>query len=113
VAETLAIAGSGTIAAGLAAVAAANGPVKLWARSDASADRARTSIEKFTSRMEGVDASAVTVVQDLGELVDGATFVVEAIAEDYAAKEPLLAQLASLTGDDVVVATTTSSLAVV
>jgi 3-hydroxybutyryl-CoA dehydrogenase len=112
VAETLAIAGSGTIAAGLAAVAAANGPVKLWARSDASAERARKSIEKFTSRMEGVEASAVTVVQDLGELVDGATFVVEAIAEEYAAKEPLLEQLASRTGDDVVVATTTSSLSV-
>src|SRR5947209_7674112 len=41
--ERLGIAGAGTIACGLAATAARHGcEVMLWARSDASADRART-----------------------------------------------------------------------
>jgi 3-hydroxyacyl-CoA dehydrogenase len=43
--ERLGIVGSGTIARGLAAVAARHGPVILCARSTASADKARAFLD--------------------------------------------------------------------
>ena len=109
--ELLAIAGSGAIATGLAATAAAHGDVVLWARSEASAARARAAIDKLTSCMEGVDGARVRIVTDLEELV-GATAIVEAIAEELDAKSPLLEQLADLSGPDTMLCTTTSSLSV-
>lgn len=109
--ETIAIAGSGAIATGFAATAAGHGEVVLWARSDASAERARKTIDKLTSRMEGVDGANVRIVTDLQELA-GATAIVEAIAEDLEAKAPLLKQLAELSSDDTMLCTTTSSLSV-
>ncbi|WP_354698247.1 putative 3-hydroxybutyryl-CoA dehydrogenase [Paraconexibacter sp. AEG42_29] len=109
--ETIAIAGSGAIATGFAATAAGHGDVVLWARSDASAARARAAIDKLTSRMEGVDGARVRIVTDLAELA-GATAIVEAISEDLEAKAPLLKQLAELSGDDTMLCTTTSSLSV-
>jgi 3-hydroxybutyryl-CoA dehydrogenase len=112
--ETIAIAGSGAIATGFAAAAAGFGEVVLWARSDASAARARAAVDKLTSRMEGVDGANVRIVTDLQELA-GATVIVEAISEDLDAKAPLLKQLAGLSaggGDDVMLCTTTSSLSV-
>ncbi len=109
--ETIAIAGSGAIATGFAATAAAQGDVVLWARSEASAARARAAVDKLTSRMEGVDGARVRIVTDLEELA-GATAIVEAIAEDLEAKAPLLAQLAALSGPDTMLCTTTSSLSV-
>lgn len=109
--ETIAIAGSGAIATGFAATAAAHGPVVLWARSEASAARARGVIDKLTSRMEGVDGANVRIVTDLEEF-RGATAIVEAISEDLEAKAPLLKQLAELSGADTMLCTTTSSLSV-
>jgi 3-hydroxybutyryl-CoA dehydrogenase len=109
--ESIAIAGSGAIATGFAAAAAGHGEVVLWARSDASAARARAAVDKLTSRMEGVDGAAVRIVTDLEEL-RGATVIVEAISEDLEAKAPLLKQLAALGGPDTMLCTTTSSLSV-
>jgi 3-hydroxybutyryl-CoA dehydrogenase len=109
--ETIAIAGSGAIATGFAATAAGHGDVVLWARSEASAARARAAVDKLTSRMEGVDGARVRIVTDLQELA-GATAIVEAISEDLEAKAPLLKQLAELSGADTMLATTTSSLSV-
>lgn len=112
--ETIAIAGSGAIATGFAATAAGHGDVILWARSDASAARARAAIDKLTSRMEGVDGARVRIVTDLEEL-RGATAIVEAIAEDLEAKAPLLKQLAELSAGgetETMLCTTTSSLSV-
>lgn len=109
--ESIAIAGSGAIATGFAAAAAGHGEVVLWARSDASAARARAAVDKLTSRMEGVDGAAVKIVTDLEEL-RGATVIVEAISEDLEAKAPLLKQLAALGGPDTMLCTTTSSLSV-
>ncbi len=109
--ETLAIAGSGAIATGLAATAAAHGEVRLWARSDASAQRARAAVDKLAGRMEGVDAANVTVVTDLQELA-GATAIIEAISETVEAKGPLLQQLAALSDQTTMLGTTTSSLSV-
>ena len=97
--ERLGVVGSGTIARGLAAVAARHGPVVLVARSPASAERARGYL----------DAEAVEVTCDQGRLAQ-ATFVVEAIVEEQAAKTALFAELSGVLADDAVLATTTSSL---
>ena len=111
--ERLAIAGSGTIACGLAAVGAAHGDVLLWARSDDSAARAERAVAKHCSKLEHLNgcAARVRISTDLGALAD-ATFLVEAVVEDPAHKGPLLAELASVTGPDEIVATTTSSLSI-
>ncbi|MCW3017006.1 MAG: 3-hydroxyacyl-CoA dehydrogenase family protein [Solirubrobacterales bacterium] len=109
--ETLALAGSGAIATGLAAAAARHGEVVLWARSDASVARARAAVDKLTSRMEGVDGANVRIVTDLQEL-SGASVIVEAISEDLGAKASLLAELGQLAGPNTLLCSTTSSLSV-
>lgn len=111
--EKLAIAGSGTIAAGLAAVAAAHGDVILWARSDASARRVRSAVAKHCDKLPELNGCAerVQVVCDLEALAQ-ASFLVEAVVEDADHKGPLLAELASHTGPDEIIATTTSSLSI-
>lgn len=110
--ERLGIAGSGAIACGLAAAAARHGEVYLWARSDASAERAKGTVEKVCGRLSGeVSASHVKIVCDLEELGQ-ATAVIEAIAEDRDAKAALLADLHRVAAPDALLATTTSSLSV-
>ncbi len=108
--EQLGIAGSGTIACGLAAAAAQLGEVVLWARSDASAARARGGIDKLCGRME-IDGTRVTIVSELDGLGD-CTFVAEAIVEETGDKSVLLAKLNEIMPEDSVLATTTSSLSV-
>jgi 3-hydroxybutyryl-CoA dehydrogenase len=98
--EVLGVAGSGAIACGLASVAAERGPVVLAARSRESADR-------VAAKLPG----EVTVEVGPGALAD-CTYVVEAIAEDAAAKAALLRELDIVTGPACVLATTTSSLGV-
>ena len=111
--EKLAIAGSGTIAAGLAAVAAAHGEVLLWARSQSSADRVRKAVGKHCDKIPDLNGCAdrVQVVTDLEALAQ-ASFLVEAVVEDPEHKGPVLAELASHTGPDEIIATTTSSLSI-
>jgi 3-hydroxybutyryl-CoA dehydrogenase len=110
--EQLGIAGSGAIACGLAVTAAARGAVVMWARSDASADRARGEIESGCARSEnGALPANVHVETDLDAL-SGATFVVESVIEDLAVKTGLLRELGSVAAPDTVLATTTSALPV-
>jgi 3-hydroxybutyryl-CoA dehydrogenase len=110
--ERLGIAGSGAIACGLAAVAARQGEVLLWARSEESAARARRSIDSLCGRLSGaVNAGHVRVETDLAALAE-ATAVVEAVAEDEVVKARLLSDLGRLTADGTLLATTTSSLSV-
>jgi len=97
--ERLGIVGSGTIARGLAALAARHGPVILCARSERSA----TGVRDY------LDAGAVEVTCDRARLAE-VTFVVEAIVEEHAAKTALFAELAQTLGPDAILATTTSSL---
>ena len=99
-AERFGIAGSGVIACGLARVASGPYEVVLWARSDASAQRACAEVEE-----------AATVVSDLAELAD-CGIVVEAISEDVGAKRALYPRLAEVLRDDALIATTTSALPV-
>jgi 3-hydroxybutyryl-CoA dehydrogenase len=110
--ERLAIAGSGAIACGLAATAARHGPVVLLARSETSADRARTTVEKTLSRLGAeVDPEHVQIVTDPAALAT-ATFVVEAVVEDHDVKAGLLTELGGVLHPEAILATTTSSLSV-
>jgi 3-hydroxybutyryl-CoA dehydrogenase len=111
--ERLAIAGTGTIATGLAATAAGHGEVVLWARSDASAQRAMAAVAKLCDKLPELKGGAenVRVVTELEQLAD-ATFLVEAVVEDAAHKAALLADLAAVAGPEAVLATTTSSLSI-
>ncbi|HTB51003.1 MAG TPA: 3-hydroxyacyl-CoA dehydrogenase family protein [Solirubrobacteraceae bacterium] len=110
--ERLAIVGSGAIACGLAATAAHHGPVLLLARSDSSAERARTTVEKTLSRLEAeVDPQHVQIVTDVTALAQS-SFVVEAIVEDHDIKAGLLGELNGIIDEQALLASTTSSLSV-
>jgi 3-hydroxybutyryl-CoA dehydrogenase len=101
--ERLGIAGAGTIASGLAEVAAARGlEVTLWGRSDHSLERARENLG---------EESQVVLTSDLDDLA-GASMVVEAVVEEQDAKEGVLAALAERLGDGALLASTTSSLCI-
>jgi 3-hydroxybutyryl-CoA dehydrogenase len=111
--ETLAIAGAGTIACGLAATAAQHGEVVLWARSDASADRANATVAKHCAKIPELAGyeDRVSVVTQLEHLAD-ATFLVEAVVEHPEHKAALLSDLARVAAPDSVLASTTSSLSI-
>jgi 3-hydroxyacyl-CoA dehydrogenase len=96
----LGIAGSGAIACGLARVAGPRLPTVLWARSDASAVRAREQV-----------GDAAEVVTDLDAL-GGSTVVVEAVTEETEVKAALFKRLDAVLADEALLATTTSSLSV-
>ena len=96
-----AVAGSGTIACGLAACASQTGAVRLLARSDASAWRAEEAAQAEAKKLDAGASDrikATTVAADLA----GCDVIVEAIVEDRAAKGELLyvmiGLLASLAG---------------
>ncbi len=113
--KRLAVAGSGAIACGLAATAAHHGPVLLLARSEASAERARETVEKTLRRL-GAEVGvgglhSVEVVTDPAALAE-ATFVVEAVVEDHDVKAALLGELNGILEQDAILASTTSSLSV-
>jgi 3-hydroxybutyryl-CoA dehydrogenase len=111
--ERLAIAGSGTIATGLAALAAAGGDVLVWARSDASAERAERAVARHCEKIAELNGRAerVRIVTELETLSD-ASFLIEAGSEELECKAPLLAKLGAMTGSGAVLATTTSSLSI-
>jgi len=114
--ERLGIAGSGAIACGLAATAAQNGEVLLWARSPESAKRAHAAISRNCAKLLGgeVDPDHVRIVADLDKL-DSATFLIEAVVEHHGMKAEILSELGELSrhaGQNAVLATTTSSLSI-
>ena len=87
--ERLAIAGSGAIACGLAAVAATRGEVTVFARSDASCDKANARVHAICEKLGASSSGNVRVSRDPAALHD-ATFLVEAIVEDPETKATLL-----------------------
>jgi 3-hydroxybutyryl-CoA dehydrogenase len=111
VTETVGIAGSGAIACGLAAVAAQKGQVVVWARSDASVERALGAVSTLCEKAGASVNGDLRVTSDAAALC-GASFVVEAIVEDHDAKAALMGDLAAHVDDDAILATTTSSLSV-
>jgi 3-hydroxybutyryl-CoA dehydrogenase len=111
--ERLGIVGSGTIACGLAACAARHGEVTLWARSDASAERAERSVAKVCSKFaDALPPDRVRITTDLDDGLGDMTFVVEAIAEELGAKLGLFERIAERLDGEALVGTTTSSLPV-
>lgn len=112
--ERLGIAGSGTIATGLAVSASTAVDVLLWARSESSAQRARAAIDKAAGRLEGADGGRVQVVRDLDALAQS-TFLVEAVVEHHGSKAAVLSDLGELArgqSAEAILATTTSSLSI-
>jgi 3-hydroxybutyryl-CoA dehydrogenase len=111
--ETLGIAGSGTIACGLAACAAGRCErVVLWARSAESAGRAQTDIAAICQKLDRPDdVKHIRTVTDLTDLSD-ATFAVEAVREEAEIKHEVLEALGRALADSAIVATTTSSLGI-
>jgi 3-hydroxybutyryl-CoA dehydrogenase len=105
-----AIAGSGTIATGLAATATATGKTLLLARSDASAWRAEEKATAACAKIDGADAERLKVTTDPGDLA-GCDIVVEAVIEDPDVKRELVATLGG-SAPEADLATTTSSLSV-
>jgi 3-hydroxybutyryl-CoA dehydrogenase len=105
----VAIAGSGAIACGLAAVAASRGPVSVWARSDGSCERATAKVTALCEKLGTIPE--ITVSRDPDVLRD-ATFIVEAVVENAETKAAIWRTLNGHVGEDTVLATTTSSLPV-
>jgi 3-hydroxybutyryl-CoA dehydrogenase len=102
------IAGSGTIACGLAACASTASAVQLLARSDASAWKAEEQAHSLSAKVEGADAKRIKVTTEVGDLAS-CDVVVEAIVEELEPKVELLKGVAAAApGADL--ATTTSSL---
>jgi 3-hydroxybutyryl-CoA dehydrogenase len=106
--ERPAIAGSGTIACGLAACASVASDVLLLARSDASAWRAEEQAHSLSAKVDGADAKRIKVTTEAGALADS-DLVVEAIVEELGPKADLL-NAAGAAASDADLATTTSSL---
>jgi 3-hydroxybutyryl-CoA dehydrogenase len=102
------VAGSGTIACGLAACASVGSGVLLLARSDASAWRAEEQAQKLASKVEGADGDRIKVTTDAADLVD-CDLIVEAIVEELGPKVDLLKESGDAAGT-ADLATTTSSL---
>jgi len=108
--ERPAVAGSGTIACGLAACASTLGEVWLLTRSDTSARRAEEQAEAAAKKLEGAVPGRIRVTTAPVKLAD-CDLVVEAITEDADAKGELLGSLAgAVPGADL--ASTTSSLSI-
>jgi 3-hydroxybutyryl-CoA dehydrogenase len=103
-----AVAGSGTIACGLAACATQLGEVRLLARSDASAWRAEEDAQAEAKKLDGGFPDRVRVTTDPSDLGD-CDLVVEAITEDPDAKAEVLATIAAA-APEADLGTTTSSL---
>ena len=105
-----AVAGSGTIACGLAAAATLVGEVRLLARSDASAWRAEEVAQGQAKKIEGGRPDLIKVTTDPAHL-SGCDLVVEAVTEDAEVKGTLLADLTGICAE-ADLASTTSSLSI-
>ena len=105
-----AVAGSGAIACGVAACASQLSPVRVLARSDASAWRAEEAAQTEARKLDGGVPERIKVTTDPATLAD-CDLVVEAIAEDPDAKAQLHAAVAAA-APDADIATTTSSLSI-
>jgi len=106
--ERPAIAGSGTIATGLAACATVASTVRLLARSDASAWKAEEQAQALCAKLDGADAKRVKVTTHPGDLAD-CDVVIEAVIEELEPKVERLKTVADA-AVEADLATTTSSL---
>ncbi|MGI9577870.1 MAG: 3-hydroxyacyl-CoA dehydrogenase family protein [Microthrixaceae bacterium] len=121
--ERVGILGSGIMGSGIAEVAARAGiDVVLRSRKQASADAMLEGMGKSLAKqvdrgkLEAADSEAilgrVVATDHLGDLVD-CDLVIESVVEDLEVKLPLFAELDSICKPDAILATNTSTLAVV
>src|SRR5262249_26793595 len=96
--ERPAIAGSGTIACGLAACASVSAKTLLLARSDASAWKAEEEATKLCAKVDGADGERIKVTTDVSDLAE-CDLVVEAVIEELEPKVELLKRVAGAAGD--------------
>jgi 3-hydroxybutyryl-CoA dehydrogenase len=106
--ERPAIAGSGTIACGLAACASASSKILLLARSDASAWKAEEQAHGLCAKVEDGDPKRIKVTTEPQDL-SSCDLVVEAVIEELEPKVELLRTVGAAAAD-ADLATTTSSL---
>ncbi|GAA0516556.1 3-hydroxybutyryl-CoA dehydrogenase [Halorubrum aquaticum] len=119
--ETVGVVGAGTMGHGIAQVAATAGYDVTMRDVEAEyVDRGLEGIASSLDRLAAKDAlaedpetirSRISGTTDLAALAD-ADLVVEAVIEDLEVKRDVFADLASVTDDDVVLATNTSTLSV-
>ncbi len=121
--KKIGVIGSGTMGSGIAQVIASNNrDVVLVDVSDAALDRGIKGIEKSLGRLVKKEAISeedrysilsrivkTTKFEDLGD----ADLVIEAVFEDMDVKKEIYNKLDNITGEDVVLATNTSSLPIV
>ena len=121
--KRIGIVGSGIMGSGIAECAAVSGhEVVLRSRQQATADKAVASLDKSLSRavskerMSEADKNAalslVTATSDLDRLSD-CDLVVESVVEELATKKHLFSELDRVCGESTVLATNTSTLAVI
>ena len=117
------IVGSGIMGAGIAETAASSGfEVVLRSRSQSSADAMVAALEKslakqvdkekITAADRDATLSRVTAVSELSELA-GCDLVIESVVEDLGVKKHLFTELDRICADHTILATNTSTLAVV
>jgi 3-hydroxybutyryl-CoA dehydrogenase len=106
--ERPAIAGSGTIACGLAACASVVSRTMLLARSDASAWKAEEQAHSLSAKVDGADPKRIKVTTQPGDL-SSCDLVIEAVIEEMEPKVELLKGVGDA-ASEADLATTTSSL---
>jgi 3-hydroxybutyryl-CoA dehydrogenase len=121
--KRIGIVGSGIMGSGIAETAAVHGfEVVLRSRAQGTADAMAAGMAKslakqvdkgkMTSEDRDAAMARVTTVSDLSELA-GCDLVIESVVEDLAVKRHLFSELDRICGDHTILATNTSTLAVV
>ena len=120
--QRIGVVGAGTMGNGIAQVFAQAGfEVRLVDAAAGALDRAKSSIEKSLaklvekSRLTAVERDAALERLATGTNVDGladSDYVIEAIFEDWQAKQSLFARLDQLTRPDVILSSNTSSISI-
>ncbi|MGI9287946.1 MAG: 3-hydroxyacyl-CoA dehydrogenase NAD-binding domain-containing protein, partial [Pseudomonadales bacterium] len=120
--KIIGVVGAGTMGAGIAQVAAAAGhPVKLFDNVPGAAAMGianiRKGLERLVSRgkMSAVDAATLVERIEPNDTIDAlgdAALIVEAIVENLQIKQKVFSGLEERCGEDVILATNTSSISV-
>ncbi len=121
--KKIAVIGAGTMGSGIAQVAASNGrDVLLLDVLDAALERGASAIEKSLARLVKKETISEEDRKSILERITKTTefeglsdvdFVIEAAFEDMEVKKELYGKLDSITGEDVILATNTSSLPII
>jgi len=120
--ETIGVLGTGTMATGIAQNAAqCEYDVIVRGRSQNSLDECLGGIERSLERLVAKEKITKALAQEARERIRGTLvladlsvcdIVLESVAEELEIKRPLLEELDPLLGDDVILATNTSSLSI-